>query len=396
MTLHRNLLEAVHIALQQIFEHGKYADKVIEKTLKSNPKWGSRDRKLIAETTYGVVRWYRLLQHVTQSSSDYWLHVAAWLVWNSYELPHWKEFLPLKNIPFTDLWKQAISVRALRESIPDWLDDMAVAELGSEKWEQELTALNQTAEVVLRANTLKITPEKLKKALESEGYECQPLDNYTHALQLAKRQNVFSTKAFKSGWFEVQDAGSQAIAPFLTPQPGTRVIDACAGAGGKTLHLAALMQNKGKIIALDIEDWKLQELKNRASRNGVSIIEPKVIEGSKTIKRLAQSADYLLLDVPCSGLGVLRRNPDAKWKLNEATIEKVKKIQTEILDSYPEMLKPGGTMVYATCSILPSENQNQVAHFLSRHPQYTLLEERTIWPSQGFDGFYMAKIFKRA
>src|SRR5690606_31146175 len=178
------------------------------------------------------------------------------------------------------------------------------------------------------------------------------------ALILDERTNVFRNPAFKEGMFEVQDASSQLVAQALAVEPGMRVIDACAGAGGKSLHIASLMQNKGKVLSMDIEEWKLQQTKLRARRDGVSIIERKVIEGSKTIKRMKETADRLLLDVPCSGLGVLRRNPDTKWKLTEESIEKVRKTQQEILQSYPSMVKPGGQMVYATCSILPSENQD--------------------------------------
>jgi 16S rRNA (cytosine967-C5)-methyltransferase len=173
-----------------------------------------------------------------------------------------------------------------------------------------------------------------------------------------------------------------------------RVIDACAGAGGKTLHLASLMQGKGRIVSMDIEDFKLNELKRRARRNGIPNIETRLIEGAKTIKRLAESADRLLLDVPCSGLGVIRRNPDAKWKLNPEFIARVQETQAEILSTYPVMLKPGGLMVYATCSILPVENENQVQKFLEANPNFELIEEKHVWPSEGFDGFYMALIKK--
>jgi 16S rRNA (cytosine967-C5)-methyltransferase len=192
---------------------------------------------------------------------------------------------------------------------------------------------------------------------------------------------------------EVQDAGSQCIAPFLKASPGMRVIDACAGAGGKSLHLAALMENKGSIISMDTEAWKLEELRKRARRNGVHIIQARPIESSKTIKRLHGTADRLLLDVPCSGLGTLRRNPDAKWKLSLDFLDKVRTTQAEILRSYSKMLRPGGQMVYATCSILPSENERQVERFLSENPNFKLLEDRKILPSEhGFDGFYMARL----
>jgi len=215
------------------------------------------------------------------------------------------------------------------------------------------------------------------------------------AQRVTIRKNLFSTPAFKKGWFEVQYAGSRRIASFLKVEPGMRVIDACAGAGGKTLHLATLMQNKGSVIAMDIHGWKLKELKLRARRNNIHNIEGRVIENSKVIKRLDKKADRLLLDVPCSGLGVLRRNPDSKWKMRPEFLKEVKGIQADILKRYARMLKPGGKMVYATCSILPEENEEQVNAFLKENKQYSLEEEKHISPAEsGFDGFYMARLSK--
>ena len=182
------------------------------------------------------------------------------------------------------------------------------------------------------------------------------------------------------------------ISELLDIQPEQRVIDACAGAGGKTLHMSNIMKNKGRIIALDVEEHKLVELKSRAKRNGLSNIEPKLIE-SKTIKRLRDTADRLLLDVPCSGLGVLKRNPDAKWKLKPEFLEEIKQVQATILQDYSKILKSGGKMVYATCSILPSENEKQVEKFLANNPDYFLIKDNKVSPAKsGFDGFYMALI----
>ena len=216
---------------------------------------------------------------------------------------------------FEPNYEKLKDIRKIRESIPDWLDELGEKELGKE-WETELAALNEEAKVVLRVNTIKISRKELKADLEeNENILTEAPAEYPDALILEQRQNIFTRQQFKDGLFEVQDGGSQLIAPFLKPEPGMRVIDACAGGGGKTLHLAALMNNKGRIIAMDTEGWKLDELKKRARRAGVGNIEPRAIESSKTIKRLENSADRLLLDVPCSGLGVIKRNPDAKWKL---------------------------------------------------------------------------------
>lgn len=392
--LYRNLCETVVDSLKTIFEENRYADKVIEKMLKQNPKWGSRDRKFIAETTYDIVRWYRWLKEVGNAADqEYWKLLGSWLIWKNIPLPGWNEFAAIDSSAIrTNLNKKY--TLPIQQSIPDWLHELGNEELPA-LWEQQITSLNEEAKVVLRANTLKGTVRAVQNQLKEEGIETSSDANFPSALILDKRMNVFGSKSFKEGLFEVQDAGSQLIAPFLQVESGMRVIDACAGAGGKTLHLAAEMQNKGRIIAMDTEEWKLNELKKRARRAGVSNVETKWIESSKTIKRLAGTADRLLLDVPCSGLGVLKRNPDAKWKLSHDYIRKVIELQATILNDYSVMLKPGGMMVYATCSILPSENEKQVASFLKSNSGFELLDENHCWPSTGFDGFYMALIKKK-
>lgn len=396
MKLYRNLCEAVIQGLEMIFVERKYADKVIEKTLKQNPKWGARDRRFIAETTYDIVRWYRLFKHLTGASEfDFWKSLGAWCIWNKFDLPPWEEFAFLDRKRFWELYDKAKAVRKLRESLPDWMDELGEKELG-ERWEREATAMNEQAKVVLRVNTLKIFSAELRRQLEKEeNIKTETSALFPDAIILEQRQNIFTRQQFKDGLFEVQDAASQLIAPFLDVKSGMRVVDACAGAGGKTLHLAALMQNKGRIIALDTEEWKLEELKKRARRAGAGNIETRLIDSSKVIKRLENSSDRLLLDVPCSGLGVLRRNPDAKWKLSPEFIENVKALQHKILLDYSVMLKPGGFMVYSTCSLLPSENEEQVKTFLAIHQgKYEMVKEQRSYPSEGFDGFYMALLKK--
>jgi 16S rRNA (cytosine967-C5)-methyltransferase len=397
MKLHRSTTEAVIQALGMIFSEGRYADKVIEKTLKQNPRWGSRDRRFIAETTYDIVRWYVLLRVIVRAKEEeYWKLLGAWCVLHNILLPEWQEFKGIHAKEVKQRYDDVQSKRQIRESIPEWLDVLGEQEVGKH-WEQELHALNEEAPVVLRANTLKIARMELVEKLETENVVAYPLDDLEDALVLKERQNVFAVPSFKEGLFEVQDAASQMIAPFLDVLPGHRVIDACAGAGGKTLHLAALMQNKGRIIAMDIEQWKLDELQKRARRNGVSNLETRLIDSSKVIKRLGNSADRLLLDVPCSGLGVLKRNPDAKWKLSQQFIDEVRMLQQHILNDYCDMVKPGGMMVYSTCSILPSENQVQVEAFLKQqNGRFDLLDEKHTWPSQGYDGFYMALIKRKS
>ena len=398
MRLHRNLAAAVVSNLASILEDGRYADRVLEWSFQHNPKWGARDRRFVAETTYDIVRWYRLFAEISGArEGEYWPLLAAWCFRKGIPIPAWAELGGSTAETMGERLEAVADARAIRESIPDWLDALGERELGL-AWDRELKALNEQARVVLRANTLKISRERLQKILsDDEGVETDSPPDFPDALVLRERQSLFGLQSFREGLFEVQDAGSQCIAPFLEAAPGMRVVDACAGAGGKTLHLAALMQNRGRILALDTDEKKLAELRKRARRAGASdIVEARHIASSKVIKRLAESADRVLLDVPCSGLGTLRRNPDAKWKLSPESVEKVRALQQEILAGYSGMLKPEGLLVYATCSILPSENQAQVMRFLeTRRDAFDLVEERELKPSAGFDGFYMAKIRRR-
>ena len=395
MRLHSNTVYAVTHAIDEIFNQERYADKVIEKTLRSNPKWGARDRAFIAESVYEMVRWWRRIHVISPSDDLFHLFGTYWLMQGN-ELPDWREFRGIDPVEIKSRY-HSINDRATLQSIPDWLDDLGERLLG-EKWDAELDTLNQQANVIIRVNTLKITKEDLMKRLEEEGIETYAPKGYKDALVLAKRQNMFRSPTFKEGLFEIQDASSQKVAAALDAAPGMRVIDACAGAGGKSLHLAALMENKGRILSMDVEEWKLKNTKLRARRAGVSIIESKVIEGNKTIKRLKESADRLLLDVPCSGLGVLKRNPDTKWKLSPESIDKMVAVQQDILQNYSSLLKPDGIMVYATCSILPIENQDQVEAFLASESgqNFELIEDQKVLAHEsGFDGFYIAKLRRK-
>ena len=397
MQFHFPLIDTVRFSLSEIFEKKYYADKVIERVLKSNPKMGSNDRGFVAETTYDIVRWWRLLNEVAENNYKTdpisLLNIIStyFFVFHN-QRAQWKENY---GIDFDQLEKrkqELENIPAIKQSIPDWMGELFKKELGSD-WEKEMSALNRQASVCLRVNTLKISKKELQHLLYAEKIECSESELSPTALVLKERKNVFSSLLFKDGCYEVQDAGSQCISDFSDVKPGMRVIDACAGAGGKTLHLAALMENKGRILAMDTEDFKLAELKKRAKRAGAGIVETRKIEGSKTIKRLAESADLVVLDVPCSGLGTLKRNPDVKWKLNEQFIQEIRTKQAAILEGYSKMVKPGGKLIYATCSVLPSENQEQVQLFLSKNPKFSLEKERNILPSQNnSDGFYMAKL----
>ena len=397
--IHRPIAEQIVSALYQCFADGYYADKVIERLFKNNRLLGSRDRKFIAETVYGCVRWWRQLwfclgEEPSDNPAAYWRIFGTWLIREGMPLPPWAELSGLDEERIRRCAHGTFNSPAIAQSFPDWLYKIGNDQIGPAWAAQVLPALNRQAPAVLRANRLKTTRDDLAQLLRQEGIETRIAPNAPDGLILKEKKNVFATRAFRAGFFELQDGSSQQIAPLLGAQPGERVIDACAGAGGKTLHLAALMKNKGKIIAMDVSEKKLEELRRRCTRAGVDIVETKLIEGSKTIKRLADSADRVLLDVPCTGVGVIRRNPDTKWKLKPEDMERLRGIQSEILASYPEMVKKGGRLVYATCSILPSENTLAVQEFLrERGEHWRLAEERQFFPGQDdYDGFYAAAI----
>ena len=398
--IHRNLLIGIHDALQEtFFQEKKYADKVIERLLKAHRKWGSQDRQTVSEIFYNIIRWKKRLEYYMGEGvkpNNIYKLILAYLLWSK---THYKKFEEFDGIKVADiltkLKKGTVPTKAIEYSIPDWLAETLEKELGK-NWEREMLALNEQAPTVLRTNSLKTTPRELIADLNDENVEAFTIKNYPDAVQLAEKKNVFLTSAFKDGLFEVQDASSQKIGELLDVKEGMRVVDACAGAGGKTLHLAALMKNKGQIIALDIYEWKLAELKRRAKRAGAHNIETRLISDNKVIKRLYEKADRLLIDAPCSGLGVLKRNPDSKWKIDQDFIDRIKGEQQQILQDYSKILKKGGQMIYATCSILPSENNEQVKIFLENNPDFTLVKDQKIMPSEGYDGFYMALIKRNA
>lgn len=392
MKINRPLLSELMTSIEEIFFDGKYADKVIESCLKHNRDWPVSERKFFAETLYGVLRWERLLVFIAGNDSLARVIGTQWLRMG-HDLPPWEEFEGLSYDFVRNQEKKASEDFAIKQSIPDWMDALGRKELGGEAWEKTVIAMNQPAELYLRVNALKATREEVIQALATNEIIAEKIsDDVPYALKVKDRKELFKTEAFRKGLFEVQDAGSQMIVPLLDVQPGHRVIDACAGAGGKSLHIAAYMQNKGRLISMDIKEWKLHELKLRARRAGATNIETRVIESSKTIKRLKEQADRVLLDVPCTGLGVLRRNPDAKWRLHEEDVAEINKEQYQILTSYSAMTKKGGLMVYSTCSILPSENEQQIEKFLKeKNGDWSLLKEIHLRPDiEGYDGFYAA------
>ena len=394
--LHRPLVIETVSCLTAIFMHRKPADKVLEKCFKDHPGFGKRDRSFIAENVYDITRNYVLISSAFPEAGDFWELFGTWQVMKGLDLPDWNEFKRVFSERIQLRMKGLAKDPAIKYSIPPDLNEYGHRALG-DRWFAEMAAMHQPAPLVIRVNTLKSNPGQVMDFLREQKIQYHLIDSsLPEALQIDQRINLFSTQAFRDGWIEIQDFSSQQVAAFINPNPGMRVIDACAGGGGKSLHLAARMANKGRIISMDIEEYKLNNLKTRAKRAGAGIIESRLIESNKSIKRLESSGDIVLLDVPCSGSGVLRRNPDAKYRITPDYIGQLVNKQKDILSAYNSMVKPGGALFYVTCSLFPEENEIQVQNFLMEHQGFELLEDRHLWPSEcGYDGFYMAKIKRR-
>jgi 16S rRNA (cytosine967-C5)-methyltransferase len=398
LKLHKNLCDAIANGIDQIFIQGAYTHQVVEQLLLSNKKWGARDRNFIAEHLYSLVRYQRLYCYGAGideiiSHTDIWKVLGVYFLDKGYLLPIWPEWADIDSDAARLLIAQGQTIRKIRESIPDWLDEIGSEQLG-DQWDKELHALNETAPLYLRVNTLKSSLDKIGEYLRAGGIEFSTSDLAPDAIIIHTKNNLRNSQPYKDGWFEVQDISSQQVARVLDPRPGMTVIDACAGAGGKALHIAALMQAKGEVIAIDLYPDKLKELENRARRNGAGNVRASLYSDGMEGQYRGE-ADRLLLDVPCSALGVMRRNPDTKWKLKPEVLDELIIKQRDILERYSIMVKTGGIMVYATCSILPSENEDQIAHFMASHPGFEKLSEEKIMPhGSGGDGFYICKMVK--
>ncbi|CAN5533978.1 hypothetical protein BH10BAC6_BH10BAC6_01800 [soil metagenome] len=278
-------------------------------------------------------------------------------------------------------------IRAL--GMPSFLRERIEQAYGPSVAEAIISSSMVDAPVFIRANTLRAKVSDVQQALPGSILRT---DFGFEALEIPEPYGLFRTQAYVDGWFEQQDLASQRVSETLRLQPGMRVVDACAGAGGKSLHMAALMKNTGRIIALDVAEDKLNTLRKRAAHAGVSIIDPRPIYSTKIIKRLADSADRVLLDVPCSGTGVLRRNPDIMIHTSETSLLELQDIQADILRRNARSAKPGGFVCYANCSVLPEEGRLQIERFLQESGSaFTLLEEWQTLPHElDCDGFYVA------
>lgn len=384
--------------MKEVVFQSKPLDKSLEHFFRSNPGINFHEKENLVSVITFVIRYWITIQEVYKKMYEDWtidyheiLHIRQVL-----ERIMLGKFSCKGNYETSvfNAYKSLTSNKAVLHSFPEWLFCVFQNELGSSN-ESLISSLNVIPCTTLRTNRLKTDTKSLLYKLQQTGKEVSRIEGYPDAVLVKQYFEIFKSPEFHDGLFEMQDAGSQRIAPFLQAEPEMRVIDACAGNGGKTLHLSGLMQNKGKIIAMDIFQHKLEILKKRMKRAGAFNIETRTIDSSKVIKRLEGSADCILLDVPCSGTGVLKRNPDIKYHLSAEKLNLINQTQQDILDRYSTMVANKGIIVYSTCSVLPSENELQVKRFIERKQGcFELLEEQNISPLEGYDGFYMARLRK--
>ena len=287
--------------------------------------------------------------------------------------------------------KEALSIRY---SFPIWIIDMWTMQYGEEKCEALLKASNERPHLSLRVNLMKKTPEMLKSRLESKGFKVAS-GKHSKRILYVEGSGLLDTDEYKQGMFSVQDEASALAADALDPEEGDFVIDVCAAPGGKSLAIAEAMNDKGQLYSCDIYEHKLKLISEQANRLGVSIVKPTLLDGIVGDTNFDGLADRVLVDAPCSGLGVIRRKPEIKYKENEDLRELVS-IQAGILDRSSKYLKDNGVLVYSTCTVNKDENENQVRSFLKKNNNFELIEERQFLPTEDLDGFYVCKMIKKS
>lgn len=420
----KSRLKTLGELLGQVLQLQSPADVVISRFFREHPKLGIRDRAFLSEAAWSVLRHRTLMTHLASA--------GAGPMNRRFALLASMQSVPLQELsgvisPEEKDWLTHVQTLSniqlpptTRFSTPEWIFDAWVSSVGNEEAIECAQSSNQSAPLDLRVNTLKATPEEVIESLAKEGVIAKQSDVLPEALRLENKPALQRTEAFGKGLFEVQDLGSQLLARLLAVRRGQFVVDLCAGAGGKTLALGALMRNTGRLYALDVSVSRLSKLKPRLIKSGLSNVWPSGISGLKDerLKRLTAKADAVLVDAPCSGTGTFRRNPDLKWRQTKETLASLIAKQSEILGAAARLLKPGGRLVYATCSLLDDENQALVEAFLAQNPTFTrvscqqvLAEQRVVLPAQwraftaagdlwlwphrsGTDGFFAATLQK--
>ena len=409
---------AAETALARVLTMTQPADAVLNQYFRANPGLGQHDRQLIAQTVFDVLRRRMGLEYHTGADTPRRL-LFAYL--NRVQGMSLRQLEPLLGNDDAQ-WAAAFKARPdqpaplhVTAELPPWLVAMLAVDMPEEDILALGRALQQPAPLDLRVNALIATRDKVMQQLAVEGLPVQPAPYAPLGIRVNGNPALGRNPLFTSGRIEVQDEGSQLLCYLLAPKRREMVVDFCAGAGGKTLALGALMQSQGRLYAFDINQSRLNKLKPRLKRSGLSNVHPQLLanENDIKVKRLAGKIDRVLVDAPCSGFGTLRRNPDLKWRQNEAGIAELTDKQRRILTAAAALLKPGGRLVYATCSFLRAENQDVVAEFLGAHPQFRLVPANAVLAQQhialdtgeylqlyphlhGCDGFFAAVMERSA
>lgn len=373
--------------LREVLRFTGPADVTLSYFFRAHPKIGSRERGVIAEAVYGLLRNRSAYTNFSESGSGSAMRRLSLLGLAdavgvdsigglSEEEKQW--LMRVMQIDRSNL------PLLLRTNLPQWLLDKLIARYGEEETIRIAEGLNRPAPLDLRVNAVKSSREEALAALTEASVDCQPTPYGPLGIRLARKPALQNLSLFKDGAIEVQDEGSQLLAQLVGAKRGEMVVDFCAGAGGKTLALGAAMRNTGRLYAFDVAEKRLSKLKPRLARSGLSNVHPVVIahENDIKVKRLAGKVDRVLVDAPCSGLGTLRRNPDMKWRHTQQSVDELNAKQHGILAGAARLVKPGGRLVYATCSILDEENEAVVAQFLSTHEDFVLVPMNDVLAEQ--------------
>ncbi|MFT4171825.1 MAG: RsmB/NOP family class I SAM-dependent RNA methyltransferase [Rhodocyclaceae bacterium] len=412
-------LEAAADALADVLRFDTPADGALSNYFRAERKLGQRDRAVIAETVYGVLRHLRRTRVAAGQAVGARKLILAWLVrFEGYSLRQLEPLLSGGEREWLAGQKAAEMpdwTFAERADMPDWLAERLVAQRGQAAAQALADALNEPAPLDIRVNPAKIERDAAIARLKADGIDARACAYSPLAIRLDRRVALQRYPLFVDGALEVQDEGSQLLGFLVGPKRGEMVADFCAGAGGKTLLLGALMRSTGRLYAFDVSERRLARFKPRLSRSGLSNVHPSVIahENDVRIKRLAGKMDRVLVDAPCSGFGTLRRNPDLKWRQSEASVAELQAKQTSILAAAARLVKPGGRLVYATCSLLNEENDAVVDGFLAAHPEFVETSAADVLASNkialdtgsrlrldpaqhGTDGFFAAVLTRQA
>ena len=371
------------------------ADRLLDTYFRKRRYIGSKDRAFIAEWFYWILRHYGTLKWrcelLQQKPTPRNVMLVSCLL---REERGWEQFFsgePYTPAPLSPVEAQFVKNLGkkimpemeplhARLNVPEMLLPILKKSLG-DTLEPEMLAMQEQAPADLRTNTLKVTRESLQEALKTESIEAELCALSPIGLRMHERKPIFTTQAFKNGWFEMQDEGSQIVAQLADCKPGMRVADFCAGAGGKTLAMAAAMKNKGKILAFDISEKRLNEIKPRLKRAGVDnvVVQSIASENDPMLKRHKAMMDRVLVDAPCSGSGTWRRNPDLKWRFTASGFEELQALQARILSRAAKLVKPGGRLIYATCSLFTEENEGQVERLLHDCHDFRVVCAAQLW-----------------